>query len=177
MHPHRFAFAHIRLRDVRSHIAALIEERRPVRGIVLIAIIEGDRFPAVADQALHGKAGRLGDFCFQGALHRPPPGPGTIVADWPSSARRQVRASPTSNASRLAIIMIAIRFASWGVAATWTSSTSSPLERVRRRSPWGLLMWTGIRRLPAVRAGGARCSRLRCCRPPAGSRRAGAPGA
>src|SRR6266404_5914725 len=144
MHPHRFAFAHIRLRDVRSHIAALIEERRPVVRIVLIAIIEGEGFPAVADQALHGETGRLGDFGFRGALHRPPPGPRNMVADRPSSARRQVRVSPTSNASRDAIIMIAIRFASWGVAATWLSSTSSPLERVRRRSPWRLLMCTGI---------------------------------
>src|SRR5258708_374199 len=158
MHPHRFAFAHIRLRDVRSHIAALIEERRPVRGIILLPIIERDGFPAVADQALYREAGRLGDFCFQGALHRPPPGPGTIVADWPSSARRQARVSPASNASRLAIIMIAIRFASWGVAATWLSRTSSPLARVRRRSPTPLLMWTGIRRLPQAR-GGARCHR------------------
>src|SRR5258708_26708414 len=140
MHPHRFAFAHIRLRDVLSDVARLIEERRSVIRIVLIAIIEGEGFPAVADQALHGETGRLGDFGFRGALHRLPPGPGTIVADLPLSARRQVRVSPTSNASRDAIIMIAIRFASWGLAATWLSSTSSPFNRVSRRSPWGLLM-------------------------------------
>src|SRR5467141_2446114 len=78
------------------------------------------------------------------ARHRPPPGPGTSVADRPSSARRQVRVSPASNASREAIIMMATRFASWGVAATWTSSTSSPLERVRRRSPRLVRMWTGM---------------------------------
>src|SRR5712671_5358627 len=90
------------LGDVLSDVARLIEERRSVIGIILIAIIEGDRFPAVADQALYREAGRLGDFCFRGARHRPPPGPGTIVADWPSSARRQVRVSPASNASRLA---------------------------------------------------------------------------
>src|SRR5258706_9823929 len=101
---------------------------------------------------------RIVDSGFRDVRHRPPPGPGTIVADWPSSARRQLRVSPASNASRLAIIMIAIRFASWGVAATWTSRTSSPLERVSRRSPWGLRMWTGIRRLPQAR-GGARCHR------------------
>src|SRR5882762_3282348 len=141
------------LGDVLSDVARLIEERRPVRGIILLAIIEGEGFPAVADQALHGETGRLGDFGFRGALHLPPPGPGTIVADWPSSARRQVKVSPASNASRLAIIMIAIRFASWGVAATWLSRTSSPLVRVRRRSPWGLLIWTGIRRPPCCRAG------------------------
>src|SRR5260221_2415546 len=161
MHPHRFAFAHIRLRDVRSHIAALIEERCPVVRIVLIAIIERDGLPAVADQALHGETGRLGDFGFRDARHRPPPGPGTIVADWPSSARRHVNVSPASNASREAIIMIATRFASWGVAATWLSSTSSPFDSVRRRSPWGLLMWTGIMRLPCgerrrIRRGRAR---------------------
>src|SRR5258705_362903 len=51
---------------------------------------------------------RIVDSCFRGARHRPPPGPGTIVADWPSSAGRQVRVSPASNASREAIIMIAI---------------------------------------------------------------------
>src|SRR5258705_5392558 len=99
------------LGDVLSDVARLIEERRPVRGIILLAIIEGEGFPAVADQALHGETGRLGDFGFRGALHLPPPGPGTIVADWPSSARRQVKVSPASNASREAIMMIATRFA------------------------------------------------------------------
>src|SRR5258708_3100085 len=137
MHPHRLAFAHIRLRHMFSDIARLVEERRPVRGIVLIPIIERDGFPTVAGEALHGEAGRLGDFGFGDAHHRPPSGPGTSVADLASSTRRQVRVLPASNASRDAIIMIAIRFASWGVAATWLSSTSSPLERVRRRSPWG----------------------------------------
>src|SRR6266853_4366875 len=150
MHPHRFAFAHICLRDVRSHIAALIEERRPVVRIVLIAIIERDGLPAVADKALYGETGRLGDFNVRDARHRPPPGPGTIVADWPSSARRHVKVSPASNASRDAIIMIAIRFASWGVAATWLSSTSSPLERVRRRSPTPARIWTGIQAPPSI---------------------------
>src|SRR5258706_4254916 len=87
---------------------------------------------------------RIVDSGVRGACHCPPPGPRSTAADWPSSARRQVRVSPASNASRDAIIMIATRFASWGVAATWLSSTSSPLERVRRRSPWGLLIWTGI---------------------------------
>src|SRR5438128_4197629 len=51
-------------------------------------------------------------------LHLPPPGPGTSVVDRPSSARRQVSVSPASNASRDAIIMMATRFASWGVACT-----------------------------------------------------------
>src|SRR5882762_7716401 len=68
---------------------------------------------------------RIVDSGVRDVRHRPPPGPGTIVADWPSSARRHVNVSPASNASREAIIMMAIRFASWGVAATWTSSTSS----------------------------------------------------
>src|SRR5712664_3118362 len=90
---------------------------------------------------------RIVDSGVRDARHRPPPGPRSTVADWASSACRQVRVSPASNASRDAIIMIAIRFASWGVAATWLSSTSSPLVRVRRRSPWGLLIWAGIRRL------------------------------
>src|SRR5258706_12697995 len=101
---------------------------------------------------------RIVDFGVRGALHRLPPGPGTIVADRPSSARRQVRVSPASNASRLAIIMMATRFASLGVAATWLSRISSALGRGRRRSPTPLLMWTGIRRLPQAR-GGARCHR------------------
>src|SRR5258708_39955204 len=149
MHPHRFAFAHICLRDVRSHIAALIEERRPVVRIVLIAIIERDGLPAVADKALYGETGRLGDFGFRDARHRPPPGPGTIVADWPSSARRHVNVSPASNASRLAIIMIAIRFASWGLAASRLSTISPPEASVSLKSPWVvLLIWTGISRLP-----------------------------
>src|SRR5258706_8479183 len=72
------------------------------------------------------------------ALHRPPPGPRSTIADWPTSARRQVRVSPASNASRDAIIMIAIRFASWGVAANWLSSTSPSFDKVRRRSPWAV---------------------------------------
>src|SRR5712664_4410800 len=98
---------------------------------------------------------RIVDSGVRDARHRPPPGPRSTVADWASSACRQVRVSPASNASRDAIIMIAIRFASWGVAATWLSSTSSALERVRRRSPTPLRMWTGIRRLLRLR-GGAR---------------------
>src|SRR5258708_31833203 len=97
---------------------------------------------------------RIVDSGFRDARHRPPPGPCSTAANWPSSARRQVKVSPASNASRLASIMMPMRFASWGVAATWLSSTSSPLERVRRRSPWGLLIWTGIRRLPGFQAGG-----------------------
>src|SRR5258706_7551429 len=156
------------LGDVLSDVARLIEEWRSVIRIVLISIIESDGLPAVVDQALHGETGRLGDFEFQDALHRSPPGPGTRVADLASSARRQVRVSPASNASRDAIIMIAIRFASWGVAATWLSRTSSALERVRRRSPTPLLMWTGIRRLLRLR-GGARGRRSRPRMP--GSRR------
>src|SRR5258707_13745917 len=86
-------------------------------------------------------------------LHRPPPGPGINVADLASSARRHVRVSPASKASREAIIMIAIRFASWGLAASWLLRTSSPLERVRRGSPWPLRMWTAIRRLPQFGGG------------------------
>src|SRR6266436_938824 len=103
---------------------------------------------------------RIVDSGVRDARHRPPPGPGTIVADWPSSARRQVRVSPVSNASRDAIIMIAIRFASWGVAATWTSSTSSALERVRRRSPTPIRMCPGmVIALPQRRRGSGSCSR------------------
>src|SRR5258708_662544 len=91
---------------------------------------------------------RIVDSGFRDVRQRPPPGPGINVADWPSSARRQVRVSPASNASREAIIMMATRFASWGVAATWLSNTSSPLERVRRRWPTPLLIWPSMRRLP-----------------------------
>src|SRR6266446_6519883 len=105
-----------------------------------------------------GRSGRIGgarpadragarkvDSGVRDACHCPPPGPRSTVADCVSC--RQVRVSREAN------IMIAIRFASWGVAATWLSRTSSPLERVRRRSPRGLLIWTGIRRLPQARAG------------------------
>src|SRR5258706_11552195 len=89
---------------------------------------------------------RIVDSGVRGACHCPPPGPRSTVADCVSC--RQVSVSPTSNASWLAIIMIATRFASWGVAATWLSRTSSPLERVSRRSPWGLLIWTGMSAAP-----------------------------
>jgi len=65
----------------------------------------------------------------------PTPGPGTNVADLASSARRQVKVSPASNASREAIIMIAMRFASWGLAASWLSTISPPEVSVRRKSP------------------------------------------
>src|SRR5258708_6208870 len=68
------------------------------------------------------------------ALHRSPPGPRSTVADWPL-AFRQVRVLPASNASRDAIIMIAIWFASWGVAASWLSITLPSEVRVSRRSP------------------------------------------
>src|SRR5882757_5201412 len=70
-----------------------------------------------------GRSGRIGgarpadragacivDSGVRDARHRPPPGPGTIVADCVSC--RRVSVSPASNASRLAIIMIATRFAS-----------------------------------------------------------------
>src|SRR6266404_1365544 len=112
----------------------------------------------VIDDGDKTRPNAAGDGCWPGGddlLHRQPPGPGTSVADWPSSARRQVRVSPASNASRDAIIMMATRLASWGVAATWLSSTSSALERVRRRSPTPLRIWTGIRH-PLRLRGGAR---------------------
>src|SRR5712664_4010523 len=115
-------------------------EAHEVRGADLGEVVEQVRVVEL-DAGRSGRIGggragdragaRIVDFGVRGALHRLPPGPGTIVADWPSSARRQVRVSPASNASREAIIMMATRFASWGVAATWLSSTSSPLARVR----------------------------------------------
>src|SRR5467141_2340357 len=138
-------------------ISPACPEAYDVRGADLGEVVEQVRVVEL-DAGRSGRIGggraadragaRIVDSGFRDVRHRPPPGPGTIVADWPSSARRHDKVSPASNASRLAIIMIAIRFASWGVAATWLSRTSSPLERVRRRSPWGLLIWTGIRRLP-----------------------------
>src|SRR5258706_10286275 len=64
---------------------------------------------------------RIVDSGVRDVRHRPPPGPGTIVADRPSSARRQVKVSPASNASRLASIIMPMRFASCGVAASCVS--------------------------------------------------------
>src|SRR3981189_3809854 len=52
---------------------------------------------------------RIVDSGFRDVRHRPPPGPGTIVADWPSSARRHDKVSPASNASRDATLMMAPR--------------------------------------------------------------------
>src|SRR5258706_579776 len=111
--------------------------------------VKDDGHKPVPDATCDGR-GPGGDL-----LHRPPPGPGTSMASRASSARRQVRVSPASNASPDAIIMMATRFSSWGVAATWLSSTSSAFERVKRRSPTPLLMWTGmVSALPQFQAGG-----------------------
>src|SRR5712675_2200468 len=137
-------------------------ETHEVRGADLGEVVEQVRVVEL-DAGRSGRIGearpadragaRIVDSGVRGALHRVLPGPGTSVAPRASSARRQVRVSPASNASRDAIIMMATRLASWGVAATWLSRTSSPLDRVRRRSPWGLLMCTGIRHPLRLRGG------------------------
>src|SRR5882762_2763846 len=96
-------------------------EAREVRGADLgevveeIGVVELDagRSSRIGRARPADRAGaRIVDSGIRDARHRPPPGPGTSVADLASSARRQVRVSPASNASRDAIIMIATRFAS-----------------------------------------------------------------
>src|SRR6266446_4771773 len=135
------------LRDISPACPEAYEVRGADLGEVVeeIGVVELDagRSGRIGGARPANRAGaRIVDSGVRDACHCPPPGPRSTVADCVSC--RQVSVSPTSNASREAIIMIAIRFASWGVAATWLSSTSSPLVRVRRRSPWGLLIWTGI---------------------------------
>jgi len=143
--------------SARSSISDPLARREPMRcwaptrrGLSSrFRVVEGGELPPVWTDGGARPADRDGarivDSGCPDERHPATPRSGTIVADGPSSARRQVRVSPSRNASRIGHHdRNPVRL--WGVAAHigCRSNLIGPLERGRRRARGPIRIFLGM---------------------------------